>query len=337
MGDEENTVRDDAAEMASKSVRHKRAGKRKSSTPQGRQTVQSPKHEVRKEAESKESSGIPTNLIIAAVAVLLVLGGLVYVMSKERGAGPAATNVTTTTVPAALANASDAAQNGDIVAVDYTGTFENGTVFDTSILSVAQDNGIYNPVKPYEPLQFTLGYGGLIKGFEEAIVGMKVQETKEFTLPPEKAYGYPSAQLIDMVPRIQKSPIVQNVSREQFLQDIGQEPTVGLVFTLQNKSAYELAWPMKVLELYNDTVKFRFLPSGKTTIQTVFGPADVYGQGEEIIIEINATVGQKIVTRVGPAKIIAVNDQNVTVDFNSDLAGKTLNFKVQLASLVKQQ
>jgi len=69
----------------------------------------------------------------------------------------------------------DEAKRGDTVEVDYTGKFENGEVFDTS--------------EGREPLEFTLGAGQMIPGFEEAVEGMKFGETKTVTLPPEKAYG----------------------------------------------------------------------------------------------------------------------------------------------------
>jgi len=67
------------------------------------------------------------------------------------------------------------AKKGDTVEVNYTGMFKNGDVFDTS--------------KGRGPLKFTLGAGQLIQGFEEAVTGMKVGETKTVTIPPEKAYG----------------------------------------------------------------------------------------------------------------------------------------------------
>ena len=59
--------------------------------------------------------------------------------------------------------------------MDYTGTLTDGTQFDTSI--------------GREPLQFTIDSGQMIQGFNDAIVGMAVGETKTITLPPEQAYG----------------------------------------------------------------------------------------------------------------------------------------------------
>jgi FKBP-type peptidyl-prolyl cis-trans isomerase 2 len=67
------------------------------------------------------------------------------------------------------------AKCGDTVKVHFTGRLENGEVFTSSRAS--------------EPLEFTLGSGQVIPGFEKAITGMEVGETKTVTLPPEEAYG----------------------------------------------------------------------------------------------------------------------------------------------------
>ena len=81
------------------------------------------------------------------------------------------------------------AQNGDTVFVHYVGKFPGGKVFDTSMKSEAIKAGLFNLARDYRPLQVVLGKRQVISGFEEALVGMKINETKEVTLPPEKAYG----------------------------------------------------------------------------------------------------------------------------------------------------
>lgn len=81
------------------------------------------------------------------------------------------------------------AQKGDTVSVHYVGRFPGGKVFDTSMKSEAAKSGLYNPARDYKPLQVVIGAHQVISGFEEALVGMKINETKEVTLPPEKAYG----------------------------------------------------------------------------------------------------------------------------------------------------
>ena len=81
------------------------------------------------------------------------------------------------------------AQQGDTVSVHYLGRYPGGKVFDTSMKAEAVKAGLFNPARDYKPLQVVLGSHQVISGFEEALVGMKVNETKEVTLPPEKAYG----------------------------------------------------------------------------------------------------------------------------------------------------
>ena len=81
------------------------------------------------------------------------------------------------------------AQNGDTVFVHYLSKFPGGNVFDTSMKSEAVKSGLFNPARDYKPLQVVLGPHQVISGFEEALIGMRVNESKEITLPPEKAYG----------------------------------------------------------------------------------------------------------------------------------------------------
>ena len=81
------------------------------------------------------------------------------------------------------------AQKGDTISVHYLGKFPGGKVFDTSMKAEAVKAGLFSPARDYKPLQVVLGAHQVISGFEEALLGMKVNETKEVTLPPEKAYG----------------------------------------------------------------------------------------------------------------------------------------------------
>jgi FKBP-type peptidyl-prolyl cis-trans isomerase FkpA len=69
------------------------------------------------------------------------------------------------------------AQSGDTVSVLYTGTLDNGTVFDASSLHGNQ------------PFSFALGAGQVIQGWDLGVVGMKVGGTRELTIPPALAYG----------------------------------------------------------------------------------------------------------------------------------------------------
>ncbi len=91
------------------------------------------------------------------------------------------------------------AKQGDTVKVHYTGKLHDGTVFDSSI--------------EREPLEFTLGEGNIIPGFEEAVVGMNSGEKKTVRIDSEKAYG----------PRRPEMEV--EVDRQQFPEDL--DPQVG--------------------------------------------------------------------------------------------------------------
>ena len=95
---------------------------------------------------------------------------------------------------------------GDAVKVHYTGKFDDGEVFDSS------EGG--------DPLAFTVGGGQVIPGFDQALVGMEVGETKNIVIPPDQGYGE----------RI--SELVQTIEREQFrLGDV--EPELGMAIEMQ--------------------------------------------------------------------------------------------------------
>lgn len=91
------------------------------------------------------------------------------------------------------------AKKGDTVQVNYTGKLADGTVFDTSY-------GRW-------PLQFTIGSGQLIPGFEKAVAGMSIGEKKTVVIPSDEAYG----------PRVEKA--VVEVSRANLPPDL--DPKVG--------------------------------------------------------------------------------------------------------------
>lgn len=79
------------------------------------------------------------------------------------------------------------AKEGDTVSVHYTGKFDDGTVFDSSV------DG--------EPLQFTVGAGQVIPGFERAVIGMKPGESVTVTIPATEAYGPYREELVIVVDR----------------------------------------------------------------------------------------------------------------------------------------
>ena len=92
---------------------------------------------------------------------------------------------------------------GDNIAVDYTGTLEDGNVFDSSTGRA--------------PLEFEAGAGEMIKGFDDAVIGMKLNEEKNATIKPEDAYG-------------KSDPVkVVTINTDSLEQVTGTKPKPGMV------------------------------------------------------------------------------------------------------------
>ena len=134
-----------------------------------------------------------TSLLIALAVVMLLAAGC-------GGSEGGVVTPTATPEPASTAPITQA-KFGDTVRVHYTGTLEDGTVFDTSLQR--------------EPLEFELGAGEMIPGFEQAVLGMHLGEIETVMIPPEQAYGPYRDELVQAVPRDQFPP--------------GIEPAVGMV------------------------------------------------------------------------------------------------------------
>jgi peptidylprolyl isomerase len=79
------------------------------------------------------------------------------------------------------------AKSGDTVRIHYTGTLDDGTEFDSS--------------SGRDPLEFALGGGQVIPGFDKAVDGMAIGENKTVTIPPGEAYGERHEQLVQEVPK----------------------------------------------------------------------------------------------------------------------------------------
>ncbi|WP_214045700.1 peptidylprolyl isomerase [Methanomethylovorans sp.] len=153
---------------------------------------------------------------------------------------------------------SEIVEKGDNISVNYIGMYDNGTVFDTSLIDVAKKAGIYDTSRNYEPLVFVVGAGQMISGFDNGVLNMTIGENKTLKLSPDEAYGEYKEEYLVPVPRSD----------------------------LENNS---------------------------------------------IVPEI----GRQIGTLMGIATIVDITDTNVTLDFNSPLAGKNLTFDITVVSIEK--
>lgn len=117
------------------------------------------------------------------------------------------------------------AQKGDKVTVHYVGTLKNGQEFDSS---VARN----------EPIEFVVGDGKMIKGFDTAVMGMEVEGKKTVEIPSDEAYG-PS----------RKENVVQ-FKKDQFPE--GMEPKIGDQLMLTDNNGQQI--PVTVTEIQEEEV-----------------------------------------------------------------------------------
>jgi FKBP-type peptidyl-prolyl cis-trans isomerase 2 len=119
-----------------------------------------------------------------------------------------------------------AIKDGDTIKIDYTGTLDDGTVFDSS-------------ENHDEPLEFTVGTGQVIKGFDDAVRDMEVGGEKEFRIEPAEAYGeYNDA-------------LTQQIPKEIIKADMDVE--LGMMLLVKSPDGQQM--PAKVVGVTEDEVK----------------------------------------------------------------------------------
>jgi FKBP-type peptidyl-prolyl cis-trans isomerase 2 len=116
------------------------------------------------------------------------------------------------------------AEKGQKVKVHYTGKLEDGTTFDTSVGKT--------------PLEFTIGEGQLIPGFEKGVIGLKEGESTEINIPAEEGYGEIQEQLVGKIP---KEKLPENL-----------EPKVGM--RLQSQTPDGQTFVVKVVDISEDDI-----------------------------------------------------------------------------------
>ncbi len=130
------------------------------------------------------------------------------------------------------------AKNGDRVRVHYTGRLEDGQEFDSS--------------RGGDPLEFTVGAGEVIPGFDEGVLGMTPGETKTVEIEPENAYGQPREQLVGTISReVAQFPV---------------EPQVGMNFLLPLPDGNQLEVTVTEVNDFHVTVDGNHPLAGKKLI-----------------------------------------------------------------------
>lgn len=243
---------------------------------------------------------------------------------------------------------------GDQINVDYIGMFEDGTVFDTSIQSVAENNTLYpkslsfSATAPFNPLGFTVGEGQMIEGFDRGVVGMGVNQTKVITINPDEAYGYSIEERIMTRDLSETFPVFEWITNYTSFEDTYSIPAV-LGTTVVNSN---YGWNMTVyfVDPTSEDILMKNEPMVGEIIQLYDGWDSIVvsvdssanqGTGEIVVkhllypedegnIMSSDSYGQFFITDVD------LTSGTMTLDYNREVVGKTLIFKITIVSIVPE-
>ena len=255
-----------------------------------------------------------------------------------------------------------AAKAGDIVKVNYILKLENGSVIDTSIQSIAEESGIYNAQRKYEPIQITVNSSQVIPGFDKALIGMREGQTKTITVQPAEAYGEWKIENVANISRtfeydrtistdISPVPIPLDAFKEHFgveakkgdiVKDAQSGYDIKVLDTDEENATVIVAYHIgQVIQVqttgFNATVisigsnKVTFRQDPPESAEKQYGTVTYEVTPTKIIETVDVQVGEKV-----PYGIITeVNDDYVLLDMNHPLAGKTLTFTITMVNVMK--
>jgi len=157
----------------------------------------------------------------------MLLGGFAFLLIASSGCmalGTATTETSTALVPASSKTSYQTVLPGDTIAISYVGFLTDGTVFSRT------NEG--------EPVSFVVGSGKMIRGVEEAVVGMKLNERKRISIPKADAYGE------------RRQELVRQFARSQFPVDVDPKP--GMIIRLHDEQGKAIAGI--IVDVKDDTV-----------------------------------------------------------------------------------
>jgi len=242
------------------------------------------------------------------------------------------------------------AQGGDAVRVDYVGTFlEDGLVFDTSLVSVAQDNASHAKAFSFAwhgdwaPLSFTVGAGTVVKGFDNGVEGLAVGDTKTIVVPPALGYGISDPSKIFVKPLFESVPVRLTMNATDFRTTYSTPAISGT-----SVADPFWGWPAgvsvagTVVTVTNSPVpglKYRPYGAWDAQIDSIDDGADG-GVGRIVVhhlLDSNSAdrVGKKDSSGKVQFVVTAVDVAagTYTLNFNEPVKGRTLIFQVTMVSI----
>lgn len=244
------------------------------------------------------------------------------------------------------------AETGSVVMVDYTGSYLNGWVFETTDYSVAADPDISKSFEftlmaesAYTPMSFTVGSANLLTAFQNAVIGMQPGDSKTITLSPEQAYGPVPAANLSTHSINQTVDVTEWMNAATFQSFYGETPHDGLTVAHP-----WYGWDVSVFHYdpVSDNVTVRHLPTqgeryaafGDPTATQPYGwYIEVISVGADVI-EFQHLVDGSMVNTVrgndsqGTFYLHSVDEDSFTLKHARETLGRTLVFDITLVSIV---
>ncbi len=252
-------------------------------------------------------------------------------------------------------------EEGDTVKVDYIGTFEDGRVFDTTLYDVAKDNITYPKAVSFEPKEkglyapysFKVGGGSTIKGFDDGVMGLHLNQTVTVVIPPSEGYGYLDMSKVKTIPIVQEVPVKVSMTLDDFGKKFSHSPEVGLTV----KDPF-WGWNVTVMAVSDGTVTYYNLPDLHQMITPYGNPEvredrgwycdvisiDSSANGGNGLIKVKSLVTEENINVTGGTDqdgqiftILDVDETNGTIslNYNREVVGKTLVFKLTVVDIQK--
>lgn len=288
---------------------------------------------------SRDVTGAVNVLLIVLIAVLMVSASTVVILLYQGGQSEEASD--------------DVVAAGQTIKVDYIGKLLDGRVFDTSLLSVALNDAAYPKTlsftlrsnTSYTPLSFEVGAGKMISGFDEAVVGMKVGQTKTVTLTPDEAYGDMDPTKLVTFQLTETAPLLRTFAASTFKAEYGADAATGL-------TVYDpmYGWEATVLEYDEqaDRVTVKNVPT-LNALYHIYGTGSVGWDVMVTGIDSNSDLitvqhlldeADSDMIKGSDGSTFFVTDVDVDAgtavrNYNTELLGKSLVFTITIVDIVE--
>jgi len=217
------------------------------------------------------------------------------------------------------------AEIGDLVSVKYELYIDNGLV-------------------QTQTTNFTLGQEGVIEGFTKGVLGMRIGENTKITVPPENGYGVYDPFKIELMPEFSKVWIIGSAYKDALESVLTKgEITIGSEIMIKS-----LPWPLKIRDIETIIVEEKNILD--VTYDNVPVLNSLYYDPLSMPWQIKVTeIDDDFITyqnlpKIGVpvvkdaytvGRVTKIEDGAIVVDYNHELAGKTLVFELELLELVK--